>query len=769
MFKRFLIILVLFNFSNAFAQSNKQWQGYFSYNKINDVSESPLNVYAASENAFFSKNLTTNDVKTTTSIDGLKAGTITAIYHSANFNKTLIGNQNGLLLIVNPDGTVLYKNGILNEVPVSPAIKKINHFLEYNGKIYISCDYGISVFDMATLEFGDTYYIGTSGQQVKVYQTTIFNNDIYAVTDVNGIRKAAITNPILVDFNQWQQFDSGYWNGITSIQNELVGMNTDGRIYRYNGSFFVQLFNMNQSGKDLRTSDNNVIVTTQDHVYILNNTLQQVVHVVSSQYTAAPVTFNCATVINGAIFIGTNEKGLLSSTITSPTAFQIIKPDGPDRNNIFRLKQTSSTLWATYGGYSLSYDPSYLEEGISKYSKQTGWSKIPYNNLLGATSLTDIVTNPKNENEVYVCSYHNGLLKIKDNQITLFNQNTSPPNGPENQQFVTPTYTSVRINGPAFDSNGNLWITNAYVFKGLKTLKSNGTWQSINDWPAQLSLPNEERYSKLAIDKNDTKWVPSYRGNGLIAFNENYANKFIKLKTGTDGNLPSADVRCVAIDNKNQVWIGTTRGLRIIPSVDTFISETEIQSKAIIINEVINGVELAQELFYEQMLLDINVDGANRKWVAIAESGVYLVSPNGQETIYHFTKDNSPLPSDNINDIEIDSVTGEVFFATDKGLVSFKGSSTKPSDNLDSVYVYPNPVRPEFAGTVKISGLTNKAVIKITDIEGNLVYETTSEGGTIEWDTTAFGKYKVASGVYMILISAQDGIDTTVKKVMIIR
>jgi ligand-binding sensor domain-containing protein len=119
----------------------------------------------------------------------------------------------------------------------------------------------------------------------------------------------------------------------------------------------------------------------------------------------------------------------------------------------------------------------------------------------------------------------------------------------------------------------------------------------------------------LAIDKNDTKWVPSYRGNGLIAFNENYANKFIKLKTGTDGNLPSADVRCVAIDNKNQVWIGTTRGLRIIPSVDTFISETEIQSKAIIINEVINGVELAQELFYEQMLLDINVDGANRKWL----------------------------------------------------------------------------------------------------------------------------------------------------------
>jgi hypothetical protein len=178
---------------------------------------------------------------------------------------------------------------------------------------------------------------------------------------------------------------------------------------------------------------------------------------------------------------------------------------------------------------------------------------------------------------------------------------------------------------------------------------------------------------------------------------------------------------------------------------------------------------LAQELFYDQFIVDIAVDGANRKWVAIADSGVYLVSFNGQETIYHFTKENSPLPSNNINDIEIDGVTGEVFFATDKGLVSFKGTATNASGDLNSVYIYPNPVRPEYNGTVKISNLTNKAVVKITDIEGNLVFETTSEGGTIEWDTTAFGNYKVASGVYMILISAQDGIETTIKKVMIIR
>jgi hypothetical protein len=102
-------------------------------------------------------------------------------------------------------------------------------------------------------------------------------------------------------------------------------------------------------------------------------------------------------------------------------------------------------------------------------------------------------------------------------------------------------------------------------------------------------------------------------------------------------------------------------------------------------------------------------------------------------------------------------------------MVSFKGTATTANEDLSNVVVYPNPVRPEFTGTVKISGLLDNCNVKITDIEGNLVHEAIAEGGTIEWDTTAFGKYKVASGVYMVFVSAEDGIETNVKKVMIIR
>jgi hypothetical protein len=307
-----------------------------------------------------------------------------------------------------------------------------------------------------------------------------------------------------------------------------------------------------------------------------------------------------------------------------------------------------------------------------------------------------------------------------------------------------------------------LWVTNAYVNNGLKVLKSNNTWQSYN---LSTVIPNttNERYGNLDIDKNGTKWVATFL-NGFYGFNENYSNKFIVVNEES-GNLPSNDVRCVAVDNRNQLWIGTFKGLRILNSIDKFVSENELTTTNIVIQEG----DLAQELFYQQVIQDIKVDGSNNKWVSIADAGVFQVSPNGQTTLRRFTKENSPLPSNNVFDIDIDEVTGEVFFATDKGLVSYLGTSTKGDDNLENVYAYPNPVRPGYTGTVKISGLMDKVNLKITDIEGNLVFETTSSGGTVEWDTTAFGKYKVASGVYMVFVTSNDAAETTVKKIMVVR
>ena len=765
--KPFLIILLFFC-GVSFSQNNLLWQGYFSYFQVKGLAETPTSVIASSENAIFTKNVTTNELKTLNSIDGLKAESISAIYKSSGTNITFIGNENGLLLLVQPDGTILYKNGILAELPVPATLKKINHFTEYNDKIYIATDYGITVFNLLTLEFGDTYYIGNGGAQTRVVQTTVLNDELYAATEFSGIKKININNPNGVDYNQWTVFDSGFWAGITTFNNQIVGLNTNGNVSRYNGSFFVSFVNLFEAGTTIRAVDNKLLVTTPNKVVIFNISFQQIALVQNSQFLPLAVTFSCATIVNNDIYIATSNNGLFSTPLLSPTTFVNSTPDGPLNNQIFRVKKSSNALYALYGAYSRDYNP-YVNSGpgafaINKYSA-AGWSTIPYSAMLGAKSLSNIAFNPNNENQFYVSSYFSGLLKVtNDIPTNLYTYNNTGTTGLESLiDSNNPGYKDVRINGPAFDKLGNLWMTNNLVQRTLKVLKNDGQWQSY-DLSAVISTPTAENNGILVIDKNNTKWLCTYK-NGVVGFNENLGNKVLACKSDPVGNLPEADVRCIAIDTKNQLWIGTSRGLRYLSSVDSFTNDTELKSKSIIILE--DG--LAQELFYDQFILDIAVDGANRKWISTAGSGVYLVSANGQETIYHFTKEDSPLPNNNVNDIEIDGSTGEVFFVTEKGVVSFKGIATSASNTLENVYVYPNPVRPNYLDTVKISGLTNKAIIKITDIEGNLVFEKTSEGGTIEWDTTAFGNYKVASGVYMILISGQDGVATKVKKVMIIR
>lgn len=752
------MFLLLIQFS--FAQSKLSWQGYFSFNEIKDISQSSTTVFTASENALFSKDAATNSIKTITTVDGLSGQTISALYHSEAFKKTIIGYENGLMIVVNEkDGSILKKVDIINkQLPAN--LKKINHFMEYNGLVYVSCDFGIVQFNLNTSQFGDTYFIGDNGAEISVKQTAYFNGFIYAATS-SGIRKADITNANLIDFNQWTVVNSGDWSSVETLDNELIAINSGGNIHRYNGNAFAGFSQLPQPSTDMRAANHNLFVTTPNTVFIYNNQMILIRQIANTKVADNTLSFTCATAIGDLLYIGTKDKGLFTSTLSNASIFENNTPSGPARNNIFSFDVTPNVLWAVYGDYDVSYNPYPLDSyGVSKYTT-SGWSNIPYKDVFGAQSITRIIVNPKNEKQVYASSFFSGLLKLEqDIPVILYNEKNS---GLETLTYEGPNYIDVRINGTAFDKLGNLWITNSRIKNGLKVLKANGEWGSYS-MTTILDNAEASSYANLTIDKNGTKWIATNK-DGVVGFNES-TNTFKKMTFGADvGNLPTTDVRSVVVDNKNQLWIGTTKGLRVLSSVGSFQNDSQLKANPIIIMED----NLAQELLYEQFITSIAVDGANNKWIGTADSGVFMVSSNGQETKYHFTIDNSPLPSNAINEIKINSTTGEVFIATTKGMVSFKGIATDANENLNNVYVYPNPVRPTYFGTVKVAGLIDKANIKITDIEGNLVYETTSEGGTIEWDTTAFGRYKVASGVYMIFISAQDGSETKVKKVMIIR
>lgn len=719
---------------------------------------------AASENALFSKDAISGSVKTINTIDGLSGLTVTSIYHSAAFKKTLVGYENGLMIVINEvDGSMLNVVDIINKA-LPANIKKINHFMEYNGMVYISCDFGIVQYNLATLQFGDTYFIGNNGAQVIVKQTAIFQDRIYAATLLNGMRSASITNPNLNDFSQWTTLDINGWTGVETFGNNLLAVSNTGYLYTWQGTTFANEVYLQQISTDMRKSGDYLLLTTPDHVYIYNSALVQIRNLNSSEITDASVKFSCAAIVNNKLYIGTELNGLYVTSLT-PSSYENITPAGALRNAVFGINAETSNLWSVYGGYSIDYDPyryvggNRLQAGISIYN-QSGWKHIPYEDLFGAKALSRITISPNNPNLVYVSSYYSGLLKIESQVPTMLYDATNT--GSDGLQTIAnQNPNDVRVNGAAFDKSGNLWATNSSVTKSLKVFKANNQWQSYST--SQFGF---FALGKMVIDKNGTKWISTLK-HGVIAFNEaNSTTVFKTIDEGPDvGNLPDKDARAIAIDNNNQLWIGTRKGLRILSSIDSFLSNEQLTTESIIIVEE----NLAQELLFEQSITDIVVDGANNKWIATADSGVFQVSSNGQVTLHHFTTSNSPLPSNNINDIDINPTTGEVFMATNRGMVSFKGTSTGANENLNNVYVYPNPVRPEFTGTVKVSGLTDKAHVKIADIEGNLVYEVIAEGGTIEWDTTAFSKYRVASGVYMIFISSEDGSLTKVKKVMIVR
>lgn len=744
----------------AVAQNNNLWRGFFSYNAISDITTSTNEIYAAAENAYFKKNIQTAEITKTSTVEGISGQVITQIFHSNTYKKTILGHIDGLIVVVNDtDGQVLNVIDILGKVSIPPNKKRINHFMEHEGKLYVSTDFGLCVYNFSNLEFGDTYFIGPSGANIEILQTTVLNNSIYAVAQNYGLLKANLNNPNLVDFSQWTNIFNGTWLNVATINNQIVATTSGANLYKFVADVPSFVSGFAQVVSDLRVVNNQLIATMPNSVQVLNDNL--ILQATIPNNTSPFSAFTAATVLNNnEVYVGTQSQGLIKTTLSNPTNFTSETPNGTFKNKVFAIQASSKELWAVYGDYSDFYNPYPLDAfPVSVFNFQENiWKTIPYEDLFGAKSITRIAINPKNVNQVYLSSNYSGVLKFENGEpVAIYNTSNSSL-----QTIPGQVPDDIRTNGSGFDKNGNFWVTNSLVSKSIHTLQTSGQWQG---YPvSSIQSPGIQSFGRLAIDKNNTKWICT-NFEGLAGFNEQF-NKSINIREGeTSGNLPSRDVRAVAVDNKNQLWIGTTRGLRILPSVDSFLSQNILQTNSIIILED----NLAQELLYEQFITDIAVDGANNKWIATAGAGVFFVSPDGQKTFNIFSKDNSPLPSNIVLDIDINQLTGEVFMTTETGMVSFKGSATAGAENLANVVVYPNPVRPEFDGLVTINGLMNKSNVKITDIEGNLVYETISEGGTITWNTQAFNKYKVASGVYMVFISSEDGLETKIKKIMIVR
>lgn len=779
MSKRVVVVVVIYliptlNFSQDFSEF---WNEYFSYLNITEVINANNKVYAAAENAVFSYDPSTNQLATITTINGLSGELISTIHYSDNYQLLLIGYQNGLIEVFKEtDNEVLKVIDIVNKTTITQSNKKINHFNELDSVVYIATDYGISVYNLENLEFGDTFFIGIGGAQVNVSQTTIFNNYIYAsCLGGNGIKKADITSSNLIDFQNWQLIFPGNWSAIASEDGVLYATDTNRKLYQIINDVTNEVFFYSEAPEDLRFENGKLIVTTQNNVFVYDSNFNLISKITVNSDLSTKHT--SATLLSETIYIGTSDHGVLKTSLLNPMTFEELHPEGPLSNNTFSLELTNNDLWLVFGGYGIFFDwgGGQRYSGISRY-RQNEWFSIPYDSISSKVAdpyfLSHIAMDPFNPERIFVSSYYSGLLEIENQEvIKIYDENNSTIS-----PFIPDRYLT---SASKFDDTGALWLVNGRVKTPLNKFENN-KWTSY-DFTSIIPDPltDELGFSEIVIGSDGTKWIGSYR-SGLIGFNE--TGMLLKSISDKDiANLPSPAVKALALDKNNVLWIGTYRGLRVLYNTSNFFSEDIVRTEPIIILD--DGI--AQELLAQQFISDIIVDGSNNKWISTADAGVFYVSSDGQNTIRHFTKDNSPLPSNGVNDMALDSENGIIYFGTDRGLVAFKTGGSSTSESLEEVYVYPNPVRPGFnmaEDKIKIKNISENVNIKITDIEGNLVAEAQSnvnlryngnnlelDGGTAYWNGKNLANNTVASGVYVVHLSDFDTLETKVSKIMIIR
>lgn len=745
------------------AQTNQLWKGYYSYQETKAIEKDDQNIYVATDNSVFAYNEYSKETEIFNTVSGLKINEISTLAYAKDYKKLVVGSANGKIAIIDLAADKIYHlNDIFLKTNIPDNQKKINKIIIHAGYAYLATGYGITAVRLNDNHFGDTYYVAVGGEMINVKSIAVFNNHIYVAVENEGLKKASM-NTNLIDYNNWQVIDFDNWIELTTFSNKLIGVKDDLFLNTISASNQIDEVGDVWGGfLKFSVSGDILIEITKEAARLRSTDLSvynEFIYSFDEKGGISDATFS-----NGNYYLAANKNGGLKVPLENKENIEVVSPSGPLSNNISSAVVNNKDLWLTFGGYGIDmnpYEPNGLTKyGISTYKNMLSWEHISNEQLNGLQSTVNISFNPQKPNFAYLSTFNDGLgvFNINEKQITVYDDTNT-------DVFIPIIPTDLRIYGVTFDRNGTGWMTNtAGMNPTLITIDKNNQFNKYTSDIFVSNNPGSDAYFSPIIDKNNTKWFAS-RLSGLYAFNETKSNKAMKIDTGAGtGALPNISVRSIALDYKNELWIGTARGLRVVRNIDQFLTTPQLTTTNIIIEE--EGK--AQELFFEQDILNITVDGSNNKWVSVAESGVFLISDK-YETLYNFTTANSPLPSNDVTAVTINGSTGEVYFVTRQGMVSFKNFATTPLTDLDNIKVYPNPVKPGFSGDVKISGLVSDATVKITDIVGNLVHETKSLGGTVTWNTLSFSGSKVPSGVYMIFITSQDGELDAVKKVMIIR
>jgi len=763
-------------FSSLFLKAQKfgigQWRDHLPYKKCIAVENAGERVYAATSYAIFYYNKSDNSVNRLSKINGLSDIGINQIAFHSETQSLVIAYSNTNIDIIK-DGRIINISDIKRKQIIGN--KTINNiFLDAN-YAYLLCGFGIVVLDVAREEIKDTYYIGTNASHVNVLDLTKNDTAFFAATE-EGLYTANVSSQNLADFSYWHHVENSpypdeAYNFISNFANKIflnkvnVGYNTDSLFY-YDGVIWQKLEDEFPSDNhSLEVYQNRLYVSRNEDVLIYNSNLDVASKIwFPSQFNVNPT--DASLDADGNVWLSDNRLGLIKTWNNGQNgeSFTLQSPDFPD---VFAMDADGDDLWVVSGAYNSIYASAYKREGFysfidenwTSYNCQNGNCNWPELDII--RDMVDVEINPFDRKNVFVASWEGGVIELQDEDIkTVHNSSNST------LQTIATDNKVIRIGGVKVDKKNNLWATNSLAEDILSVKTSSDQWYSFNLGSSNSGI----EISKLFIDSYNQKWIIPRRTYSLIVFsdNESIENKSddeVKSLTSATGNgyIFAAQIKCMVQDLDQEMWFGTDKGIGVIFSPRNIFGDGNFDMQRILVEW--DGY--TQYLLETETVTAISVDAANRKWVGTKSSGVFLLSEDGSEQIYHFTTENSPLISNEIISLAIKN-NGEIFIGTSEGLVSYLGDAAVPSVDGSNSYAYPNPVPPGYSGSIAIKNLYQDANVKIADISGNVVYETRALGGQAIWNGYNFDGQKAHTGVYLVFASNEDGSVSLVAKILFI-
>ncbi len=768
LFQVFFLAFALLWSAETNAQFNKEigdWESHLPLQIAKHVTQSDEYIYYSTElsinridkeefvGQFYSK------------IDGFSEVGVSQIAYDKQGDQLIVAYVTGAIDIVNADGTIQTIQDLkLNTTFIEKEINKI--IVTDNRRILYATRFGILV------QNADNYFFEfTTNMETEVFELTQRNNELYAAT-AEGIYKfieADNSNP--GDFTKWELQDGEV--GLPAIYeakdievfgDELYAI-VDNQVYKTNAGAW-ELFDAeeNRTFQFISSEGSDLLIGGFDDGVSF-------IDLVKSDGSKIPSTTCCGNSMvdaiqteDGSIWYADNWHGIRHQSEHNKACSSILF-NSPYSERAREIRIKDSEPYIASGGINENFLFDSNRNGF--YVKRNGgWINYNENTTVAMKDsgmINFLVAQPHPTKDIiYAGAFPGGLLEINNEtgKREVFNSNSSPLEG-------TPSLVElVRIPELKFDDDENLWVITYNAEFPLHVLTKDRVWHNYK-------FGNTTNLGAVEFDDFGHIWMPLVGSTGgVIVFNHkgtlaDPTDDEFKIFRSTNSELPSGKVFTIKRDLEGDMWVGTQNGPVIFECGNVFTNSNCTGSTRKVLEDSIPAPLLATEF-----ITTIAVDGANRKWLGTT-TGIYVQSSSGEDQVFRYTTENSPLFDNNIIDLEYDPFVGEMYIATDKGVQSLRIDATGATTffNTSELYTFPNPVRPGWDGPIAIRGLAEDANVKITDIQGRLVFETTANGGTAIWDGFNYSGRKAKTGVYIVYASytkSQENIVTETTKILFV-